>query len=224
MAAPTKLPRLVAGDHAWTGTIEMPSWRRFQVRGGAYGSRGRGKRGRARISFARRDDGPTRPTSEQVAAYAYLVQHERAVTKAVLARILRAYPKLRTEYHEGYGIDPDAPDDDDDDDDDLADLLDDPRPLPVIKRAADLAKVMGLATVHVHDVAKAGIAYVGLELGCDWDDEHGAGVMLHKQRIVAMGGADSAILEWIAERDGGRQVRDDVRRPAVRSRRDRQRR
>ena len=56
---------------------------------------------------------------------------------------------------------------------------------------------MGLASVHVLDVANAGVAYVGFELGCDWDDEHGAGVMTHKTRIVSFGGRGS-FLEWIA--------------------------
>jgi len=65
---------------------------------------------------------------------------------------------------------------------------------------------MGLVAIHVLGVAKGGVAYVGLELGCDWDEEHGAGLMLHKARIVKVGGADTSFLEWIAERDGGKRV------------------
>lgn len=45
------------------------------------------------------------------------------------------------------------------------------------------------------------MAYVGYEFRCTWDEEHGMGVMTHKNRVVAIGGADVSILEWIAESD-----------------------
>ena len=51
------------------------------------------------------------------------------------------------------------------------------------------------------NVEKDGIAYVGYEFGCIWDDEHGLGVMTHKTRIIDFGGADSSFLTWIARKD-----------------------
>lgn len=201
-----RMPRLSWDGDGWSGKIELASWAGFQVRSGPYGARAKAtKRYKVRISFTAPSDGDddrlhARPSEEQVAAHAYLLAHERKVTKAVLARILREYPKLRAAYHKDYDIDPDA---DDDRADDLFDAL---KTLPEIKRSADLRKVMGISTVHVLDVAKAGVAYVGFEFGCDWDDEHGAGMMLHKQRIVKFGGADVSFLEWIAERDGGHRI------------------
>ena len=45
------------------------------------------------------------------------------------------------------------------------------------------------------------IAYIGFELGCVWDEEHGLGVMTHRDRVVDVGGADTAFTEWIAEND-----------------------
>lgn len=202
----TKLPRLCWDRDGWSGRIELASWAGFQVRSGPYGARAKAtKRYKVRICFTApsdRDDDParTKPSEEQVAAYAYLLAHEAQVTKAVLTRILREYPKLRTAYHKDYDIDPDADDEGDDD------VFDDLKPLPEIKRSADLCKVMGLATIHVLDVAKAGVAYVGFEFGSDWDDEHGAGLMMHKRRIVKFGSADVSFLEWIAERDGGHSI------------------
>ncbi len=44
----------------------------------------------------------------------------------------------------------------------------------------------------------------GYEFGCRWDDEHGLGAMTHAGRVVEVGGADTAILEWIATGDGGK--------------------
>jgi hypothetical protein len=43
--------------------------------------------------------------------------------------------------------------------------------------------------------------YVGFEFGCTWDDEHGLGVLMHGERVVDVGGAETAFLLWIAERD-----------------------
>jgi hypothetical protein len=58
----------------------------------------------------------------------------------------------------------------------------------------------------MHGVAKAGHAYVGLELGCTWDEEHGAGVLLHKGRVVEVGQADTSFDDHAAVKDGGTRL------------------
>lgn len=78
--------------------------------------------------------------------------------------------------------------------------------LPVINSVADLKSNIVLNTIHIVGVEKDGYAYLGFQFGCTWDDEHGAGVMMHKDRIVNVGGADTSFLEWIAQRDGGSMV------------------
>ncbi|MEV7886622.1 DUF6985 domain-containing protein [Streptomyces sp. NPDC002817] len=55
--------------------------------------------------------------------------------------------------------------------------------------------------VYVHQVARDRVPYVGVEFSCPWDEEHGLGVLLHGTRVVGIGGADTAFLLWIAERD-----------------------
>jgi hypothetical protein len=55
--------------------------------------------------------------------------------------------------------------------------------------------------LSLHRVEREGHAYFGLILGCTWDDEHGLGAMLHRTRVIDLGGADTAVLAWIAERD-----------------------
>jgi hypothetical protein len=64
-----------------------------------------------------------------------------------------------------------------------------------------LRGLVTLTTVHLHWPQRNGLAYVGYELACAWDSEHGVGVMTHGERIVAIGQADTAILGWVAERD-----------------------
>lgn len=64
-----------------------------------------------------------------------------------------------------------------------------------------LRGLISLRSVNIHDVARAGVAYVGYVFGCTWEEEHGLGVMTHLDRIVAVGAADTAILTEIAEKD-----------------------
>lgn len=46
-----------------------------------------------------------------------------------------------------------------------------------------------------------GVSYVGFHFMCSWDEEHDFGVMMYKEKIVKIGGSDSAFLSWIAEED-----------------------
>ena len=75
--------------------------------------------------------------------------------------------------------------------------------MPDIFSADDLKPLVGLYAVNVHQIEKDALPYLGFEFGCTWDSEHGLGVLRHGTRVVEVGGADTAILLWIAERDAG---------------------
>ena len=59
--------------------------------------------------------------------------------------------------------------------------------------------------VNVHPIQHQGLPYAGFEFGCTWDDEHGLGVLMHGTRVVKIGGADTAILLWLAKQDRDRK-------------------
>ena len=48
-----------------------------------------------------------------------------------------------------------------------------------------------------------GKPFIGVELGCAWDAEHGVGVLLHGAKALGVGGADTAFTLWIAEKYAG---------------------
>jgi hypothetical protein len=121
------------------------------------------------------------PTPAQAAAFQYLLDNEAAIQASVLDAIFEAYPEWQDEY--GF------------DEEEAEELM------PPIESPDQLKQLIGLSTIHILSVAKGGVAYVGFELGCTWDDEHGLGVMTHRKRVVKLGGADAAFLEWIAEND-----------------------
>ena len=83
-----------------------------------------------------------------------------------------------------------------------------PAQMPAVRSTDDFRSLIGLHSLNVHQVEKDGLPYVGFELGCTWDDEHGLGVLMHGTRVVEIGGADTAILLWMAERDA--RVESDV--------------
>ena len=175
------------GEYSWTARTGIASWVGYRDCGGPYGMPATEVQatGQFDIVFAPegRDDSPLK--LEELATVEWLLSNEPRISEAVKAAIFAAYPGLRDEY--GYS------------EEELAEFM------PELTSSEGLKKLIGLTAIHIHQVAKDGIPYVGFELGCSWDPEHGVGLMMHDTRVVDLGGADSAILLWIAEqdRDGG---------------------
>jgi hypothetical protein len=184
-------PPLEREMHEWTGKDVLTAWAGTQERHGAYTSRSSRKpsKGSVMIQIPRLgedDANPRPPAPEQVAAYAYLKENQATVTEAIMTALLADYKKLRKRWLKN---DPDLQEE-----------------LPEIGTVEEMRKNVGLGTLHMHGVAKAGHAYVGLELGCTWDEEHGAGVLLHKGRVVEVGQADTSFDDHAAVKDGGKRL------------------
>ena len=73
--------------------------------------------------------------------------------------------------------------------------------LPEVARPDLLTSVIGLSGVRLFRAAKNGTAYVGYLFRCAWDEEHGLGISTHENRVVEIGSADVALVEWHAEAD-----------------------
>jgi hypothetical protein len=177
-------PPLEWDQFFWAGDVVLRSWAGFQSRRGAYGSVSSRDEsdGSARLTITpEKDDAPTPPLPEQVRAFQFLLGNEHSLSISVLAAIFSEYPTLRNSY--------------DYDEEEAVELM------PEIERAEQLRSLIGLSNIHVLSVAKDGVAYLGFEFGCTWDNEHGLGVMTHRDRVVEVGGADTSFLAWIAERD-----------------------
>lgn len=78
--------------------------------------------------------------------------------------------------------------------------------LPADLTPARLRDVVSLQTVSVLPVERDSIAYVGFILECAWEEEHGLGVLTHLDRVATVGDSDDADTEWVARRDGGRDI------------------
>lgn len=116
-------------------------------------------------------------TPEHTTAYRFSLEHAEAMQAIVLDAIAAWVPSIRERY-EAHGV-----------------------AIPASLDHATLRDHVKLTSLAIHHAHARGLAYVGYQLACRWDREHGLGVMTHERRVVKVGGADTAILGWIAERD-----------------------
>jgi hypothetical protein len=178
-------PLLRWDKYAWEGEITLLSWAGFQTRRGWYAGRSSEKPsdGTARLVVASEGDlRPTPPSLAQSAAMRYLRENEVAVASAVLNAIFECYPREKEAYEDAMSGEEGAT-------------------LPEITEPHGLRTVIGLSHVHVLSTALNDVAYMGFEFGCEWEEEHGCGVMTHLGRVVKVGYADHSFLDWIARRD-----------------------
>jgi hypothetical protein len=167
----------------WEGVIKLSAWQNFQSRQGAYAAQDSAipSDGTVQLRIDNKENKQVAPSPEQVKAYQYLLANQEQIRDAMLEALLPEYEKLRDVY--GY------------DEEEAAQYM------PPVQKASDFKKLIGLSSVHIQYVHKDGVAYVGYEFGCTWDDEHGLGIMTHLQRVIEIGGADTSFLWWVADDD-----------------------
>lgn len=127
------------------------------------------------------DDEEEEITQEHENGIEYLENNQKEVLESILTELLKIYPEQQKIY--GYS------------EEDKADFM------PDIKEINEFANLISPITVYLTSVFRDNIPYIGFLFNCSWDSEHGLGVMTHKNRVVQIGGADTAFLTWIAEED-----------------------
>ncbi|GMK44218.1 hypothetical protein PghCCS26_13450 [Paenibacillus glycanilyticus] len=126
------------------------------------------------------EDNP-KVTLEHVNGYNFTIEKQEYIKEIIMEAIFKEYLILR----ESYGFDVEE-----------ANEI-----MPEINTTYDLEQFIELSGVHILNVNYVEIAYIGYEFRCSWDEEHGLGVLTHKDRIVEVGGADTSVLTWKAEVD-----------------------
>lgn len=111
------------------------------------------------------------PADYQCEAMRFHLEHGEEVYAAVLAALKPYYEEMRPRYRNFLG--------------DAFESL-----MPALTVATDLSRLIDLCHVHIHPWTKDKVGYVGLQFGCTWDQEHGLGVMMHRDRVVEIGGTD----------------------------------
>ncbi|PID81148.1 MAG: hypothetical protein CR995_00615 [Clostridiales bacterium] len=115
--------------------------------------------------------------------YSFLISQQKEILNIILNEVLDNYPTWQNEY--GY-------------DGKEKEIF-----MPDVSNVIDLRQLLYPEKVFIMDVELEKMPYIGIQFTCRWDEEHGIGVMFHKDRVVKIGGADIAFMTWIAENDNG---------------------
>jgi hypothetical protein len=186
------LPPLKRDMHEWKGNDVLTAWIGYYTRDPDFDDEmNEEEKAKADGSFefeiprlGEDDKNPRPPAPEQVAAYAYLKEHQVELRDKVLAAFVRMFHKVRKAWLKQ---DPDLE-------------------LPEIETVDHMKTNIKFQQFYMHPYAKEGYAYTGLSFACTWDEEHGAGVLLHKDRIVDVGQAEEAFRTEKDEEDGGEKL------------------
>jgi len=179
-------PNIIIGDN-YEGQITLAAWKGFQSRQGFYGSKDGNETSNGLVKVfinGRQVDYVKTTTQEQINSLNFLQENSEKIRDEILNALYRELPEIRDIY------------------DDL---------VPEINTISDLKKSIGLSIIHIMESDKDGFAYIGYELGCDWDDEHGLGIMMHKDRVIEIGQADTSFNSWITYKDNGTEAEQEAR-------------
>lgn len=185
------IPNLIQTEFGFEGTLQLDVWKGFQTRNGLYGGVNSDEASDGNYNLLTGGDmveDDPEIKDYHVKAYDYTVQYQKVIQNNILERLFKEYTDLQNEY--GY------------DDNDKALYM------PDITTLNDFKTIIGLANVHLLNVEKDGVGYVGYEFGCTWDDEHGVGFMTHKDKVISFGGSDSSFLTWIAKKDANPEANE----------------
>lgn len=111
------------------------------------------------------------PYSEQANAYKYLIENESSLVVKLLSQIAPFFVEYFAECfrEEGAG-------------DSLIERVSTPN---------GIRETLHLNNVVIHNKFLDNCAYVGFGFSCSWEQEHGVGVLFHRDRIVEIGGEDT---------------------------------
>ena len=154
-------PNIIIGDN-YEGQVTLSSWAGFQSRQGFYGAKDSNDNSNGLVKVfitGRQVDYVKISTQEQINSIIFLHKNSDKIRDAILNELIKELPEIKDIYEDLF---------------------------PTINNIDDFKKVLGLSILHVMNSDKDGFAYVGYELGCDWDVEHGIGVMMYKEKVIAI--------------------------------------
>jgi hypothetical protein len=175
---------IIGEDH--DGWINLPAWKGFQTRNGTYTSKDTEEPSDVIIkthTIGNSVDYVHLLSQVQYVSIQYLIQNSEKVRDSLLKALLKEHPNSKEIYK---------------------------NLMPEISSIEDYKEHIGLSFLHVMDSEKDGFAYYGFEMDCSWDDEHGVGVMMHKDKVIAVGLAEESFNHWTTYDDNGTSKQEEV--------------
>jgi len=166
-----QFPDFVDDEFHHLSCIRLPAFAGMQITDGPYGA----------VSESGPSIGETHASSDKLlepelyqAAIAWVINHNSDIRPLMLAALVDQYWEMR---------------------DLVIDCLIDEDPddvVPKIQGPEDLAPLCGLVALHIGGVNGLGEPRFGIELGCNWEVEHGAGVQFEGLKVIDSGDASIA--------------------------------
>ncbi len=161
-------PEYIDDEYHHLSKIQLPAFAGMQITDGPYGS----------VSEPGTSTGSTHAAADKSldpqvfqAAITWVIEHDAQIRPLLFAALVEQYWEMRDLVIESL-ID-ENPDD----------------VVPAIDHPEDLATLCGLVAVHIGGLNPAGEPIFGIELGCNWETEHGAGVQFEGLQVIESGDA-----------------------------------
>jgi len=127
-----------------------------------------------------RDESPLK--EEEIELVRWVIENEKPILDSLIDALLKEYPKIKEEYS-GWM-----------DEEEVVELL------PEVETKEDLKKLISSPSINVHQILNKSAPFIGIQFNCSWDDEHALGILMYGSKVLEIGGADTAILLWMAEK------------------------
>ena len=161
----------------WVTSAKLSSWKGFQIRKGPYGAVSSEGMSEDLVHIVLIDDdrgeGPV--TEQELNAVKWVIDNQKSIHDSFLNKLFADYNDIREEVL-GWA------------DEDEADRI-----IPPYVSIEELKKLCGVVNINVYPDDKFSKPFIGVELGCTWEEEHGAGVSLLGDRVLERGNVETAI-------------------------------
>jgi len=174
-------PNIIIGDFK-EGALTLNAWKGFQSRQGPYASKDSNHKsnGTVKVMVSGCEVDYVKVSSQaQINAIKFLADNSEIIRDEIIRELIIAFPDMKAVYEDH---------------------------LPDIKTIDEFKNHLGLSIVHIMKSDKDDVAYIGFEFGCTWDEEHGLGVMTHKNRVITIGQADKSFDIWPTYADNGTET------------------
>jgi len=164
----------------WEYQIEIPSFKGFQSRNGAYTSKDKDSDSDGIIRLEIEDDLTENPDPypEQLKTINFILQHHDKIKEKIIDKTIEELPEIIKNYG-----------------------LEDEEQFKNISKES-VIKLFGISSITILIPSKNGSSYFDVSGGCDWDEEHGLNFLMHEERVLTFGGIEGNSY-WTAIKDNG---------------------
>jgi len=159
----------------WKPKIQLDALRSFRNASGSYTSF-QAKENQGWVQFYIQDDlslDPD-PLPSQLNSINFIIENQEIFFSKMLEYVYEDYPRIQKIYG--------------------SDIESKREFAPDIHSPDELKQMIGVGNIFISRSSTNGFSHIGLECGCQWDDEHGLGVSMDRYKLLALGDASEGII------------------------------